>query len=139
MFKLVFCKFKKHMNASGDVNHWNCSSLSLFSRLNGDRIESMDGFVRILVGLGWTMFKSNNNASLVCGNFGSTGPVSVYLFRKVESNRAEFQQLSRDTNSYKNGGFRIRELRLPTLDFRNAPLRILQYILLMTDNIFYLA
>ncbi|KAK9950235.1 hypothetical protein M0R45_005736 [Rubus argutus] len=60
------------------------------------------------------------------GGFAGGGK-SVYLFRKV------------DTNRVRAGECRIRELRLPALDFRNAPLRILQYILLMTDDIFYLA
>ncbi|CAN6572064.1 unnamed protein product [Malus baccata var. baccata] len=54
----------------------------------------------------------------------------VYLFRKVDTNRVRACAV---------GECRIRELRLPPLDFRNAPLRILHYILLMTDDIFYLA
>lgn len=88
----------------------------------------MEVFSRALAGLGWTLFKTKENPSTgsgdrrVCG-----GGKSVYLFRKV------------DTNRVRAGECRIRELRLPALDFRNAPLRILQYILLMTDDIFYLA
>ncbi|XLT29433.1 hypothetical protein HN873_060725 [Arachis hypogaea] len=38
-----------------------------------------------------------------------------------------------------DGACRGRELKSPHLDFGNAPLRILQYILLMTDDIFCLA
>ncbi|KAF9610240.1 hypothetical protein IFM89_021433 [Coptis chinensis] len=99
----------------------------------------MERFSSVLVGRGWTMFKTKNGSSFVSGNFGSTYPVSVYLYRKVDSSRVEIVDLNCNVSSSENGKFRIRELRLPSLDFRNAPLRILQYILLMTDDIFYLA
>ncbi|KAL5704410.1 hypothetical protein ACHQM5_022846 [Ranunculus cassubicifolius] len=139
LFKVVFLKFKKDVDETLSLNQWNCSSVSLFSRVSCERIESMDGFCRVLVGMGWTMFKSKSDSSPFSGNFGSGNRVSVYLFRKFESNRVEFAQLDSIEGSVGNGKLRVRELRLPTLDFGNAPFRILQYILLMTDDIFYLA
>ncbi|KAF9612402.1 hypothetical protein IFM89_039398 [Coptis chinensis] len=138
-FKLGFCKLKKNESVNENINIWDCSSLSLFSKVSGDRINSMERFSSVLVGRGWTMFKTKNGSSFVSGNFGSTYPVSVYLYRKVDSSRVEIVDLNCNVSSSENGKFRIRELRLPSLDFRNAPLRILQYILLMTDDIFYLA
>jgi hypothetical protein len=94
----------------------------------------MDGFSRALAGMGWTLFKTKQNPSPDSGDRRVWGGKSVYLFRKVESNRVRAGRVNGD-----GGDCRIRELRLPPLDFRNAPLRILQYILLMTDDIFYLA
>ncbi|KAH0907663.1 hypothetical protein HID58_039490, partial [Brassica napus] len=44
-----------------------------------------------------------------------------------------------DCCSGNGGSCRVRELRLPQLDFENAPLRILQYLMLMTDHLFFLA
>lgn len=55
------------------------------------------------------------------------------MFRKQDSNRVRAKKM------ISNGGgeCRIRELRLPALNFKNGvPLRILQYILLMTDDVF---
>ncbi|KAI3955124.1 hypothetical protein MKW92_050718 [Papaver armeniacum] len=126
LFKLVYHHTNKKKILS-EVSNWDCSSLSLFSRVTGDRIDSMDHFSRVLAGLGWTLFKTKINPSLVSNDFGFVGPSSVYLFRKVDSSRVQ------------NGDFRMRELRLPHLDFKNAPLRILHYVLLMTDDVFYLA
>lgn len=97
----------------------------------------MDAFSRSLAGMGWTLFKTKQNPSTDSGDRRVLGGSSVYLFRKVESNRVRAGRLNGDGGS--GGECRIRELRLPQLDFRNAPLRILQYILLMTDDIFYLA
>ncbi|KAF8411760.1 hypothetical protein HHK36_004318 [Tetracentron sinense] len=97
----------------------------------------MDGFSRVLAGMGWTFFKTKNNPSLVSGDSGHGGSNSVYLFRRVDSNRVRARPSNEDAAT--SGKLRIRELRLPPLDFRNAPLRILQYILLMTDDVFYLA
>lgn len=77
----------------------------------------MEAFSRALAGIGWTLFKTKKNSN----------SRSVYLFRKVDSGRV------------RANGCRIRELRLPALDFKNAPLRILQYVVLMTDDVFYLA
>lgn len=89
----------------------------------------MEGFCGALAGKGWAFFKTNRNPSVDPGE----GRISVYLFRKVDVNRV------RVGNPNGDGTCRIRELRLPHLDFRNAPLRILQYIMLMTDDIFCLA
>lgn len=88
----------------------------------------MDAFSRALAGLGWTLFKTKKAPS---SDSAVTPVKSVFLFRKVDSCRLRSMR--------ENGGCRIRELRLPPLDFRNAPLRILQYIILMTDDVFYLA
>ncbi|XP_044487290.1 uncharacterized protein LOC123212262 [Mangifera indica] len=138
LFKLVFLTINS--DATGHkvenfISHWDCCSFSLFSRLNGDRIDTMEAFSRALAGIGWTLFKTknNSNSSSNCngnGNGNENGN-SVYLFRKVDSGRVRALRV--------NGRCRIRELRLPALDFRNAPLRILQYLVLMTDDVFYLA
>lgn len=104
--------------------------MSLFSRLTGDRIDTMEGFSRALAGLGWTLFKTKENPATDSRERRVFGGRPVYLFRKVDTNRVRACAV---------GECRIRELRLPPLDFRNAPLRILHYILLMTDDIFYLA
>ncbi|XP_052191006.1 uncharacterized protein LOC127800438 [Diospyros lotus] len=139
-FKLVFLKSSVAPSdrIGGQASNWDCCSVSLISRRGGDRIESMDGFSRALAGVGWTLFKTTNSPSLDSGNNRVCGTKSVYLFRKVDSNRVRIKQGSGD-GATASGECRIRELRLPALDFRNAPLRILQYILLMTGDIFYLA
>ncbi|KAM0969006.1 hypothetical protein ACFX2A_017581 [Malus domestica] len=133
LFKLVFvrsdCK-PSEANNVGSQSNWNCSSMSLFSRLTGDRIDTMEGFSRALAGLGWTLFKTKENPATDSRDRRVFGGRPVYLFRKVDTNRVR---------ACAGGECRIRELRLPPLDFRNAPLRILHYILLMTDDIFYLA
>ncbi|CAK8567979.1 unnamed protein product [Lathyrus sativus] len=113
----------------GDVSNWDCSSVSLYSRVNGNRVDTMDGFCRILAGKGWTFFKTKQNPS---GDLRGGGV--VYLFRKVDVNRVCAGRVGG-----RDGACRVREVRLPYLDFENAPLRILQYILLMTDDIFCLA
>lgn len=97
----------------------------------------MDGFSKALLGKGWTLFKTNSCRKR---DFQDSAEREIYLYRKLDvsgicgGSRAL---------SYGNGDLRecrrARELRLPALDFRNAPLRILQYILLMTDDVFYLA
>ncbi|KAK4762929.1 hypothetical protein SAY86_008697 [Trapa natans] len=116
-------------SASGS---WNCCSVSLFSRVSHCRIDTMDSFSRALAGNGWTLFKTWKNRMAESSDPGnSCSGKAVYLFRKMESNRVMVCR--------SNGECRIRELRLPLLDFRNAPLRILQYIVLMTDEVFYLA
>lgn len=118
LFKLVFVTGNSESKVdNSSSSHWDCCSFSLFSRLNGDRIDTMEAFSRALAGIGWTLFKTKNNSN----------SRSVYLFRKVDSGRV------------RASGCRIRELRLPALDFKNAPLRILQYVVLMTDDVFYLA
>ncbi|PKI72664.1 uncharacterized protein LOC116200082 [Punica granatum] len=134
LFKLVLVK---HFRDFGELDgsafrNWNCCSVSLFSRLSRERIGTMDGFSRALAGNGWTLFKTWKDPSVGPADPGhARGGNAVYLFRKVDSNRV---RVRRD-----NGECRIRELRLPALDFRNAPLRILQYVVLMTDDVFYLA
>ncbi|CAN6540450.1 unnamed protein product [Malus baccata var. baccata] len=64
LFKLVFvrsdCK-PSDANSVGGQSNWNCSSMSLFLRLTGDRIDTMEGFSRALAGLGWTHFKTKEN------------------------------------------------------------------------------
>ncbi|XP_038997391.1 uncharacterized protein LOC120122305 [Hibiscus syriacus] len=110
-----------------DARNWDCCSVSLFSKRTGDRIDSMQSFSRALAGMGWTLFSTRKNPSL---NSLSTASKSVYLFRKVDSGGVR--------GGRGNGERRIRELRLPSLDFRNAPLKILQYVVLMTDDVFYL-
>ncbi|XP_031286982.1 uncharacterized protein LOC116145672 [Pistacia vera] len=136
LFKLVFLTGNSdstHHKVENFSSHWDCCSFSLFSRLNGDRIDTMEAFSRVLAGMGWTLFKTKNNSNSSSnsnGNGNGNGN-SVYLFRKVDSGRVRALRV--------NGRCRIRELRLPALDFRNAPLRILQYLVLMTDDVFYLA
>lgn len=121
-------------------SNWDCCSIFLISRRNGDRIDSMDGFSRALAGAGWKFFKTNNRACSDPGSGRIYGSNSVYLFRKVDLNRVRMKWVLGDGDGDGAGGeCRVRELRLPQLDFINAPLRILQYILLMTDDIFYLA
>jgi hypothetical protein len=137
LFKLAFINSKHTNKVMGGYesdslydSNWDCCSFSLFWRLTGDRIDSMDKFSRALAGVGWTLFKTKENNTPSDGIGGSK---MVYLFRKVDSKPVYV--VSRG-----NGGeCRIRELRLPALDFRNTPLRILHYILLMTDDIFYLS
>lgn len=95
----------------------------------------MDGFSRALAGKGWTLYKTMDNPSPDSGQCRVGNP--VYLFRKMDANRVRARPVIGDGGGME--GCRMRELRLPLLDFRNAPLRILQYILLMTDDVFYLA
>ncbi|GAB2277279.1 hypothetical protein Dimus_011987 [Dionaea muscipula] len=137
LFKLAFlnCDAQLGFEANERFSTWDCSSLSLISRADGLRVESMDGFSRVLAGQGWSLFRTRKN--LVSGSDPGddsrfNGMNSVYLFRKVDSNRVR-------TREGDGSQCRVRELRLPPLDFKNVPLRILQYIMLMTDDIFYLA
>ncbi|TYJ38007.1 hypothetical protein E1A91_A05G413700v1 [Gossypium mustelinum] len=128
LFKLVFITTDSDYDPkSDDARNWDCCSISLFSRRTGDRIESMQSFSRALTGMGWTLYSTRKNPSLDSLN---TATKSVHLFRKVDSGRVR--------GGRGNGEHRTRELRLPSLDFRNAPLKILQYIVLMTDDVFYL-
>ncbi|XP_004502991.1 uncharacterized protein [Cicer arietinum] len=139
-FKLVLFNSDGDFDASGscggDLSNWDCCSFSLYSRVSGNRVETMEGFCRILAGKGWTFFKTKKNSSTdQCGGGGgSGGGGAVYLFRKVDVNRVRVGRVGTPDRAC-----RVRELRLPHLDFENAPLRILQYILLMTDDIFCLA
>ncbi|KAE9608659.1 hypothetical protein Lalb_Chr08g0238031 [Lupinus albus] len=129
-FKLVFFNHRPSPAAASHGIDVDCCSLSLYSRVVGDRIDSMEGFCRVLAGKGWIFYKSKKKPSL---NLRDSGD-DVYLFRKVDVNRVWVNRVEEP-----NGACRMRELRLPHLDFGNAPLRILQYILLMTDDIFFLA
>lgn len=139
-FKLIFLKsgIDPGEKMCVKASNWDCCSVFLVSRRNGNRIDSMEGFSRALAGAGWTFFKTNNRACSDSGSGRIYGSNSVYLFRKVDLNRVKIKQSSGDEGG-PSGECRVRELRLPQLDFVNAPLRILQYILLMTDDIFYLA
>ncbi|CAL0319750.1 unnamed protein product [Lupinus luteus] len=135
-FKLVFFN---HRHAAAAATHgpiWDCCSLSLYSRVAGDRIDSMEGFCRALAGKGWIFYKSKKKPTVNWRDSGGGGD-EVYLFRKVDVNRVWVGRVNGVEGP--DGACRMRELRLPHLDFGNAPLRILQYILLMTDDIFFLA
>ncbi|GMI67813.1 hypothetical protein like AT5G08770 [Hibiscus trionum] len=129
LFKLVFITTddSDYDAKSDDARDWDCCSVSLFSRRTGDRMDSMQSFSRALAGMGWTLFCTRKTPS---PNSLNAATRSVYLFRKVDSGRVR--------GGRGNGERRIRELRLPSLDFRNAPLKILQYVVLMTDGVFYL-
>lgn len=123
-------------------------SLSLFSRVTRQCIEDVDAFSRVLTSSGWSLFKANNNrcasdsgsssSSASWSSSSSNGvDVEYYVFRKVEANRVRVGLWKSKAG---DGDFdRVRELRLPGLDFRNAPLKVLHYVLLMTDDLFYLA
>ncbi|KAL4294969.1 hypothetical protein AHAS_Ahas18G0281200 [Arachis hypogaea] len=113
-----------------------------FFKVTGERVDDMEGFCRILAGKGWTFFRTQKrppNAAADRGfSGGGGGSCEVYLFRKVDMNRVRVGRVGGGGGGA-DGACRVRELRLPHLDFGNAPLRILQYILLMTDDIFCLA
>ncbi|KAL1821483.1 hypothetical protein DCAR_0417899 [Daucus carota subsp. sativus] len=139
-FKLVFLKSDLgdvHLigRIEGKSSNWDCCSFSLVLRMSNCRIVSMDCFCRALAGKGWTFFKTKYGSCVDSGERPVWGTNAVYLFRKTEAARV----LCRQGSGGGGGECRMREMRLPPLDFRNAPLRILQYILLMTDDMFYLA
>ncbi|ESQ40842.1 hypothetical protein EUTSA_v10014201mg [Eutrema salsugineum] len=132
LFKLVFsAAVETPSSSSGSVSNWDCCSVSLFSRITSKRIGSMESFSQALASNGWTIYKTKENPSPESTGHSNSGS-SAYLFRKVYTGRV----MTRDRNG---GSCRVRELRLPQLDFRNAPLRILQYLMLMTDDLFFLA
>ncbi|OIW19384.1 hypothetical protein TanjilG_16849 [Lupinus angustifolius] len=133
-FKLVFFNHRAAAASHGTI--WDCCALSLYSRVSGNRIDSMEGFCQALAGKGWIFYKSKKKPSVNWRHSGGGGG-EVYLFRKVDVNRVWVGRVNRVEGP--DGACRMRELRLPHLDFGNAPLRILQYILLMTDDIFFLA
>ncbi|XP_011099688.1 uncharacterized protein LOC105178045 [Sesamum indicum] len=138
-FKLAFLKnncgpLEKIESLSN--NNWHCTSLSLFASRTGQMVDSMDGFSKALLGAGWSLFKSNSKAM----DFKDDDlEREVYLYRKLDVSRICNTKQMRIGNGDSGECSRVRELKLPSLDFRNAPLRILQYILLMTDDVFYLA
>lgn len=93
----------------------------------------MDEFSREMAGRGWALFRTHkrHTAAVAVAE-------EVYLFQKKDPNRVRAR--GGEGGGGGVGECRIRELRLPALDFRNeVQLRILLYILLMTDDIFYLA
>ncbi|XP_058103606.1 uncharacterized protein LOC131247201 [Magnolia sinica] len=129
LFKLVSCDptATNHHNRSSSPPH----PLSLFSRLNGERVDDMEAFFRILAGNGWTLFKTKIDGG------------DLFVFRKMDPDRLRVRWskgLGNVGKSPSRGDCRrVREVRLPPLDFRHVSLRILHYILLMTDGLFYLA
>ncbi|XP_018445865.1 uncharacterized protein LOC108817627 [Raphanus sativus] len=138
LFKLVFSSAADvDTPSSSSVSNWDCCSVSLVSRITNKRIGSMESFAQALASNGWTIYKTKANESTTTSHGGNAGSSSAYLFRKVYSGRV-MMMTTRDGG---NGGScsRVRELRLPLLDFENAPLRILQYLMLMTDHLFFLA
>uniref|UniRef100_A0A803L4V0 Uncharacterized protein n=2 Tax=Chenopodium quinoa TaxID=63459 RepID=A0A803L4V0_CHEQI len=130
LFKLVFLEIDPNSRFNYCNYDWDCSSnVALVSRVSGKQVNSMEDFSRVLAGNGWSLFRSSENKK--------TASSLVYLFRKNESNRVRAKKM---INGGGGGECRIRELRLPALDFKSGvPLRIWQYILLMTDDLFYLA
>ncbi|KAH1112420.1 hypothetical protein GLYMA_04G208100v4 [Glycine max] len=133
-FKIVLFNSDHHPDdasgTSGNANNWDCGSFSLHSRAVGVRVDTMEEFCRILAGKGWSFYKTKKAPSSDQRHGGA-----FYLFRRVDVNRVRVGGVG----APEDGACRVRELRLPHLDFGNAPLRILQYILLMTDDIFCLA
>ncbi|KAL6542474.1 hypothetical protein OROMI_024076 [Orobanche minor] len=119
--------------------NWHCSSLSLCFSRTGESIHSMDGFSKALLGMGWTLVKTNNNNNRERGSQNSPQR-AIYLYRKLDGSKicSKIKQAAIDGDGDSLEPSRMRELRLPPLDFRNVPLRILQYILLMTDDVFFL-
>ncbi|KAL6551908.1 hypothetical protein OROGR_008062 [Orobanche gracilis] len=111
-----------------------CSSISLCFSRTGESIRSMDRFSKALLGMGWTLVKTNNN------NTNNSPKRAIYLYRKLDGSKicSKIKQAAIDGDDDSVEPSRMRELRLPPLDFRNVPLRILQYILLMTDDVFFL-
>ncbi|KAG2300754.1 hypothetical protein Bca4012_012476 [Brassica carinata] len=136
LFKLVFSSAAVDTpSSSSSVSNWDCCSVSLFSRITNRRIGSMESFSQALASNGWTIYKTKaNNPSPESTSYSNAAGSSAYLFRKVYAGRV---MMTRDGNG--GGSCRVRELRLPQLDFKNAPLRILQYLMLMTDDLFFLA
>uniref|UniRef100_A0A7C9AUE5 Uncharacterized protein n=1 Tax=Opuntia streptacantha TaxID=393608 RepID=A0A7C9AUE5_OPUST len=140
LFKLVFFNFDPDSEIQpGNFNYRkyyhdsNCSpSPFLHSRVSSRRVGSMDDFSTELAGHGWTLFRNRQKPKCP-----SSESDLVYLFRKKELNRVRARGAGGGGHV---GECRVRELRLPALDFKNAvPLRTLLYILLMTDDVFYLA
>lgn len=95
---------------------------SLGVRLNRELINNMDKFTRVMAGAGWSMFKLKSTDEM------------YYVYKKVDFKR----RLQWDgSNPTPAPAFRARELRLPELNLTSAPTEILEYVLLMTDELFY--
>lgn len=96
---------------------------SLGVMLNKEFIDSMDKFTRVMTGAGWSMFKLKSMEEM------------YYVYRKVDlKHRLQWD----GSNPTPAPAFRARELRLPELNLTSAPTEILEYVLLMTDDLFYL-
>ncbi|CAO2836581.1 unnamed protein product [Amaranthus hypochondriacus] len=138
LFKLVFVE----IDDSSRFNSYNydCSSnFALVSRVSGKVVNSMEELSRVLAGNGWELYRSSENKQMAVA-LSSQSSSSVFMFRKKDSNRVRVKKMMINGGGGVGGECRMRELRLPSLDFKNGvPLRILQYILLMTDDVFYLA
>ncbi|XP_047310239.1 uncharacterized protein LOC124913851 [Impatiens glandulifera] len=140
-FKLGFSKYTLNAKSNPSeriglrISNWDCRSVSLIFRGTGNRVVTMEGFCLALAGSGWSMYKSMINSN---NNNNDSGKKSViYMFRKMDMNRVRVMQ-STSGDGDKEERNRVRELKLPSMDFMNAPFRILQYILLMTDDLFYI-
>jgi len=95
---------------------------SLGVRINRESVEGMDKFTRVLAGAGWSVFKIKSMEEM-------------YAYRKVDFKlRLQWD----GSNPGPSPAYRARELRLPELDLMSAPIETLEYILLMTDDLFYL-
>ncbi|KAL5997890.1 hypothetical protein ACLOJK_008823 [Asimina triloba] len=115
----------------------------LFSRLSGEKIQDMEALARALTGNGWALFKTTTTTP--DGDGRRYGAGDSFVFRKVERDgmmktrwRSGWKvEAEEEEEEY----CRVREVRLPWLDFGHhvVPTRILHYILLMTDDLFYLA
>jgi len=96
---------------------------SLGVRLNKELIDNMDKFTRVMAGAGWSMLKLKSMEEV------------YYVYRMVDFKlRLQWD----GSNPRPSPAFRARELRLPELNLSSAPTEILEYVLLMTDDLFYL-
>lgn len=121
LFQVIFCNHDQttmHINPANRNMPEHPSSPSLYSGRTGARIDDMAGLCWALAGGGWSLFQTGT----------CQGASAGYVFRKVDARRTIDESE------------RVREMVLPELDFgRDVPLRILYYIILMADNLFYLA
>ncbi|CAI9777543.1 unnamed protein product [Fraxinus pennsylvanica] len=126
-FKLVFLKSNRsplEKIESLNNNNWDWTSSCLFSRITGERIYSMDGFSKALLGMGWTLFKTNANNQAVQDSMDS----SVYLYRKSGMNRICNAIKLPNANGDGGESCRVRELRLarsPLIESRSRSLATL--------------
>ncbi|KAL9248150.1 hypothetical protein vseg_021506 [Gypsophila vaccaria] len=137
LFKLVFIDLSANPNPNFGPNLFSYYhdllnydaplNLALFSRVSGKRVRSIDDLSGELAARGWSLFRTGVRTVL---------PEStVYLFRKMDPNRVRVKAVGCVGECS-----RVRELRLPEIEFEKAVnLRVLLYILLITDDVFYLA